>query len=79
MTIHISDKDALRVLDALTLAEGRELDEAMHYTEWAERYKERSYDEADRDRMLLAAADCRRRAAEYRQAYEAVYKEVLGA
>lgn len=72
-TIHLSDEGICLVLDALVQARvSFELD-AEKYEEFAGR--ERSA--ADRDRMLLEAADCRKKAEEYRQTWEAIREEAL--
>lgn len=75
-TIRLSYEDISLISAALAMAEAQEKADAERYEEWADRYQERNYDEADRDRMLLAAADCRKRAEEYRLAYKAVWAEV---
>lgn len=75
-TIRLSYEDISLISAALAMAEAQEKADAERYEEWADRYQERNYDEADRDRMLLAAADCRKRVEEYHQTYKAMWAEV---
>lgn len=74
-TIHLSDEGAGLVLIALTMAMGEERVEADRY-EYA---AERSGDETYRDKLLLLAADCRKRAEQYRELCDTIQEEVLRA
>lgn len=77
-TICLSYEDISLLSAALSMAEARETADADHYEHSSNRYEACGADEEYRDKLLLAAADCRERAREYRRVYKALWEEVRG-